>query len=260
MKGYLTNKSIGRYGRFANGLFQIAGLIGIATKQGFHWGVDPFVNHDHKERFWSTEDIDIWKHLKHELPPAQPLHYRETNYPWGYHEITLPNGDFDLRGHFQSEKYFKHCMDEVRHWLTFKDEPTPNDWIAIHVRRGDYGSEYHPLLGIEYYEQAMSMFPAGAHFLIFSDERDKAVALLESLADRFQMSVAPEGNYIEDFKLMKNCHSFICANSSYSLIAALLANQHGKRIIMPKVWWGIAWGENHIEMCRDVYPEGAIVI
>lgn len=259
MKGYITNTSIGHYGRFANGLFQIAALIGIARKQGFEWGIPEFVNHDHKERFGSDEPIDIFNYLANELPPAVPAFYRETTYPFGYHEVLLPEGNHDLRGHFQSEKYFKHVIDEVRHYLTFKEEPKPSDYIALHVRRGDYDDNYHPLLTLDYYERAMGCFPVGARFLIFSDEMDKAVKLLEPLADRFQMSVAPQQNYIEDFKLMKNCHSFICANSSYSFMAALLANQPGKRICMPKNWFGPAWGDP-VGMTKDLYPENAIVI
>ena len=53
----------------------------------------------------------------------------------------------DLRGYFQTEKYFKHIEEEIRSDFTFKDEilvpckemiESVENPIALHVRRGDY--------------------------------------------------------------------------------------------------------------------------
>lgn len=260
MKGYITNKSIGHYGRFANGLFQIAAVIGIARKQGFEWGIDPFINHDHKERFGSTEDIDIYKHFAHEFPPAQPLYYEERNYPFGYHEVQLPFGNHDIRGHFQSEKYFKHCIDEIRYWLSFKGEPGHNNTIALHYRAGDYEEgmdSYHPRCTKEYYEEALKHFPEDQNITVFSNATDEELKAILPIGRTYIIS---DNDYISDFNLMKNCHSFICANSSFSMMAAILAEQPGKKIIAPKKWFGKKWGDNYELLARDIYPEGSIVI
>lgn len=251
MKGIITNTSIGRYGRFANALFQIAAVIGIAREQGFEWELPRFVNWDHKERFGSVEDADIHSYLAHPWEPRDDRHFSERHYQWGYHTVQLPHGNWDLRGHFQDERYFKRHIEEVRYWLTFKDEPELNDYVAIHYRAGDYEDNpnaYHPRCGREYYQQAMAMFP-GRKFIIFSDDPLLAQAHIGCTVE------VANGNYIDDFKLMKSCHSFITANSSYSLMAAILSNQPGKQIVCPKRWFGDVAG---IKM--EGYPEGAVVI
>lgn len=251
MRGILTNTSIGRYGRFANALYQIAAVIGIAREQGFEWELPRFVNWDHKERFGSVEDADVHSYLAHPWQERDPRPFSERHYPWGYHAVQLPMGNWDLRGHFQDDRYFKRHIDEVRYWLTFKDEPELNDYVAIHYRAGDYIDDpnaYHPRCSREYYQQAMAMFP-GRRFLLFSDDPLMAQALIGC-----EMQVA-DGNYIEDFALMKSCHSFITANSSYSLMAATLANQPGKKIVCPKRWFGQQAG-----ITFNGYPAEAVVI
>lgn len=256
MNGQLTNLSIGRYGRFANGLFQIMGLIGIAKRQVFSWGIEPWTNWDHKERFGSSEDIEIWRHLAHALPQPVSHPYAQVDYNWGYQEFNLPPGNYDIRGHFQSPLYFDHAMDEIRYWLRFKDEPADRFEVAVHIRRGDYDDAYHPRLAVEYYAPALSRFP-DRKFIVFSDDHDAAVKLMHDCGvTTFELA---KGNYIEDFKLMKSCHSFICANSSYSYAAALLANQPGKQMVLPRRWFGPAWG-NPDGMTTHLYHPNAIIL
>jgi len=266
MKGVLTNTSIGRYGRFGNALFQIAALIGIARDQGFEWELPRFVNIDHKERFGSDEEIDVHTHLLNQWPERDPRPFPERHYPWGYHTVQLPFGNWDLRGHFQDERYFKRHIDEVRHVLTFKDEPRPNDYVAIHYRAGDYIDDpnaYHPRCSREYYEQAMSLFP-GRRFLLLSDDVTEWVKMMgvipgvEFAGNRTETDCGVyvnKNDYLTDFKLMKSCHSFITANSSYSLMASILANQPGKQIVCPKRWFGPSAG-----ITFEGYPQEAVVI
>lgn len=249
----ITNKSIGAYGRFGNMLFQMAAVIGIARSSGQDFGFAPIVNADHRDRFGSTEDCELDKYFANPLPKIDGRHFQERHHPWGYSDLYLPVGDWDIRGHFQSDKYFKHCIDEVKHWLTFKNEPPLNDYIAIHYRAGDYEeggkNVYHPRCSKEYYEKAMALFP-GRKYLLFSDDiiGFKKLLNLENVE-------SIESDYIDDFKLMKSCHSFICANSSYSLMAAILANQPGKQIVAPSLWFGDPAGGIKMD-----YPENCIVI
>lgn len=253
MKGTLTNHTIGRYGRFANGMFQIMGLIGIAKEQGFDWAVPRWINWDHKERFNSTEDVDVYKHLAHDMPIVENVNWPERHYGWGYHCIQLPTGNQTITGHFQSPKYFENAMPEIRHFLKFKDEPVPSNQVAIHVRRGDYDNAYHPLLDMSYYSQAMALFPLGTEFLLFSDDLPAAQVMFADAATFHNITLHPGRDYLHDFKKMKNCHSFIIGNSSYSAAAAILADQPGKRVIAPRSWFGPAWGSDHVNMSKDIY-------
>lgn len=253
MKGTLTNHTIGRYGRFANGIYQIMGLIGIAREQGFDWAVPRWVNWDHRERFNSTEDVDIYKHLAHEMPEVSNVNWPERHYGWGWHQVILPAGNQSITGHFQSPKYFENAMTEIRHFLTFRDEPAQSNQVAVHVRRGDYDPQWHVHLGMDYYTEAMSRFPVGTEFLLFSDDLPAAQEMFKEAATQYQITLFPGTDYIQDFKKMKSCHSFIIANSSYSAAAATLANQPGKRVIAPRAWFGPAWGDGHREMSKDIY-------
>lgn len=253
----LTFSQLGRYGRFANQLFQIAGTIGLARKHGYSYGFPAWKNHDHAERFGSTEDIDLQKYFKNPLPEVDAIGYPDHPIPWGYHPSMRIPDNVSLSGHMQSEKYFSHCKDIIQHYFTMKDEPEQNDLCAIHVRLGDYDDRYHPRLGVEYYQRAMACYPPDTIFMLFSDD---LVAAYKMFAPTKRLRHTVEGNYIDDFKLMKSCKHFIIGNSSYSLMAAILGRHPDKKIVCPSNWFGPAWGSCYKEMSKDIYPENAIII
>lgn len=249
----ITYLNLGRMGRFGNALFEIAGTIGVATKNGHPFAFPLFINHDAKERFGSTEDIEVYKHFVNPLPLVpEGLPWESLNYHWDYRDYWLPpTGNYNLNAHFQSEKYFEHCMEMVRHYFRMVDEPEQNEYVAIHYRAGDYDADsngYHPRCSREYYEAAMALFP-GEKFMFFSDDLNEAMRL-------FPGELASTGTYIDDFKLMKRCKSFICANSSFSHMAALLGEHPDKKIVMPRRWFGAVAG---IDM-EGQYPRNAIIL
>ena len=251
----LTFSQLGKYGRFANQLYQIAGVIGIAVKSGQPYGFPDWRNHDHVDRFGSNEDCEIAKHLVNPLPTIVPVNYESRFIGWGYHDVCLPSGNWDLSGHFQSPRYFKHCIELVREQLKMKDEYGPCDFVAIHYRAGDYDPDpnaYHPRCSKEYYREAMSKFP-GAKFLAFSDNTDELMSMISEFGD---VTVFKGKDYIDDYKKMLSCRHFIIANSSYSAFAATMANQEGKTVVAPKKWFGEVAGING----NDIYDENWIVI
>lgn len=252
----LTFSQLGRYGRFANQLFQVAGTIGLATKHGYGYAFPRWVNHDHKERFGSTEDVDIYKHFAHALPTAD-VQLPDFPIGWGYHDLHLPD-NVSISGHLQSEKYFSHCKDLIRHYFTMADEPEQNDACAIHVRLGDYDDRYHTRLKGSYYGQAADQMPAGTKFLIFSDDVESAIAMFRGLGKvpSPEYTFVVNQSYLDDFRLMKSCKHFITGNSSYSLMAAILGKHPDKKIVCPSQWFGPAWNPE----TKDLYPEGAIVL
>jgi hypothetical protein len=232
-------------------MFQIAAIIGIARKSGQPYGFEPWFNHDHKDRFGSSEDCDIQKYFVNELPSLNPqLDYEERFINWGYEDLYFPTGNWDLRGHFQSDKWFSNAIDEVRFYFEMKGEQE-YPVTAVHYRAGDYGGDYHPRMQVEYYREAMRQVEGP--YLVFSDDIEEARTLFYPLNPEVSFS----GNdYISDFRVMKGCKNFICANSSYSLMAAILSNQPGKKIVCPRTWFGPAAGLP----TEDLYPENSIVI
>lgn len=264
MKGCVTMLQLGSYGRFANGMFQIAGILGIARKNGLEPVFPLWQNKWHRDGGFGNEDIDVYKYFVNPLPPIpEGIEWLpEKPIPWGYHDVELGEGNWNLSGHFQSEKYFHNSIWEVRHYFTMKDEPPLNDYCAIHVRLGDYDNAYHPRLGFDYYSRAMAAFPTAQKFLVFSDDIESAKRIMEEVFNRTLTVGAyveySEGrDYIEDFKLMKTCRHFIIGNSSYSAMAAILGTAPDKRVVAPRPWFGPAYTSIDGE---DIYGEGWTVI
>ena len=233
----ITFNELGKYGRFGNQLFQIAGTIGLAEKHGYDYGFPKWINHDHKDRFSSPEDINIYDYFINQLPEVESGEYDQYYIPWGFHDIII-NDFVSLHGHMQSEKYFKHCRDKILHFFRMKDldpfTPDPGS-IAIHIRLGDYDGDYHPRLGMEYYGKALEKFSSWNKIYIFSDDITAARKLFGSTCEYV------EGNhYMIDFYIMRKCKHFIIGNSTYSWWAAWLSEDPESRVIMPCKWFGPA--------------------
>lgn len=257
MKGYCTFSQLGRYGRFANQVYQVAGTIGIARRNGMEPVFPLWRNYDHAERFASKEDINVSDYFVNPLPTLTHESlvtkqfveegWKSKPVEWGYHEVVLPAGYWDLSGHFQSLKYFEHCIDEVRHYMAMHDEPKiTQPYTAVHARRGDYDNKYHPVIPVEWYVNAMRHFSADTRFLVFSD----SPVFGSQLADALQIHglnnhanniLQYRGDYLSSFALMKRCEHFVIGNSSYSAAAATLAEGKDKQVIAPRTWFGQAY-------------------
>lgn len=240
-KGIVTFSRLGRFGRFANQLYQIAGTIGIARRNGFDFFFPDFINHD-ALNFGQTEDIHAGAYFVNPLPLYNGPPLPELGIPWGYQDVKLSRS-VDLLGHFQSVKYFEHCLDEVKWFMRMKDEPPLQDVCAIHWRAGDYGEQpspqhpdgnpYHPRMKMSYYHPAMKYFPHDQKFLVFSDDIEGARAMFGT-----GVEYSEGRTYLEDFALMKRCRHFIIANSSFSAFAAILGDAPDKIVVAPAPWFG----------------------
>jgi len=137
MRKIVTFARLGSYGRFANQLFQISGTIGIARRNRFDFAFPAWRNHATLK--FGQPDLDVEARFEHPLPlyTAAPLpeHFVE----FGYQDVRLRRS-VSLLGFFQSERFFSHCLDKVKHYFRMKDEPPLNDYCAIHWRARDYGA------------------------------------------------------------------------------------------------------------------------
>lgn len=230
--------SLGCYGRAANAFYQVAGILGIAKKNNLEPVFPLLINHCARDQFGSTEDAEMYKYFVHQLPPIpEGIQWQpEISIPWGYSDVRLSPGNWNLSGHFQAPKYFADCRDQVSHYFRMKEEPPQNDYTAIHYRAGDYQegtNNYHPRMTMDYYAPAMNR--VGGPYLVFSDDIAEAKKLFGS-----SIEYSEGKDYIQDWKLMKRCKSFIVANSSYSAMAAMLGEHPDKVVIAPRPWFGKA--------------------
>lgn len=242
----ITYKNLGRYGRIGNQMFEIAGTIGFATLNDYEFGFPYWKNYDQLERFGGGEDIDIQSWFEHWLPPIdEKVQYKDFNVKWGYHNLFVPDNS-NLIGHMQSEKYFLHCEELIRHYFKFKNETTKqNNTLAVHFRGGDYGGSYHPTCTADYYSAARKEFPKDLRVLLFTDDPDRAVNVIP-----FEYELVTGNHSMVDMEIMSKCDHHIIANSTFSWWGAWLANS--KKVVAPSVWFGP--DARGLET-KDIYPE-----
>ena len=101
----------------------------------------------------------------------------------------------------------------------------------------------------------MSFFP-NELLIFFTDDIPAASILFAPLMQKYKILYADGKNYIEDFKLMKRCKSFIIANSSFSAMAAWLGTHEEKKVVSPSCWFGKVADIS----AKDIYHHSWIVI
>lgn len=266
----ISFNKLGNLGRLGNQMFQYASLKGIALKNQYEFVIPP------KEIF-GKEDEKVLSDINSTIYDVFDITHKNckiTNFPillekTHSFDSTLFNlcpDNIDLMGYFQTEKYFSHIEDLIREDFSFKKEIkelckklfldlnlTENS-ISLHVRRGDYVQlqDYHPLVSIEYYKNALSLMPNGLPILIFTDDVEWCKQQELFYEDRFLIS---ENNQTGiDLCLMTMCKYHIIANSSLSWWGSWLAKS--EKTIAPKNWFHEKTNNN----CSDKYLKNWILI
>ena len=219
----ITFSELGKWGRLGNSLFEIAATISLALKNNDSYG---FPNWEYKDHF--NLNYCYFNSIKVEKIYKEPcFQYKEIPY----------SKNLDLRGYFQSEKYFIEYKDLILDLLSPKYEVKPESGsCGIHVRRGDYLSLkdcYHQL-DMLYYSKAIDRIKA-KKYIIFSDDINWCKNNFKGSMFEFSESKTP----YEDLAIMsKRCENLIIANSSFSWWGAYLNNNPNKIIIAPQKWFG----------------------
>ncbi len=220
----VTVKLVGGLG---NQLFQISAAYALSKKWGQEYCIPKSSDNCHKPDPYSFSNI---KYSDHDF--NFPVYKEGKNFE--YHEIPKYE-NVCLEGYFQSEQYFANYREEILKLFDF-DWRKNDEWVSIHVRRGDYLKypEMHPVLPVSYYEKAMQYFIdlGFRNFHVFSDD----IAWCKyNLPFRFFMNMKynESGNEIRDLEDMSGNSGIIMANSTYSWWAAWLNQNPYKKIIAP---------------------------
>jgi len=187
---------------------------------------------------------------------------------FSYKPIQVSDDNINLRGYFQSEKYFEKHKKYILNTLVlpnkmiidlnnkYKHIIECENTVSIHVRRGDYlGLQHvHYVQTLDYYQEAIKKFPEDSMFVIFSDDIHwcKEIPLFKHLKN---VQFIQDIDYNELY-IMSRCKHNIIANSTFSWWAAYMNPNVNKIIIAPKIWFGPK-GPNDLQ---DLIPPSWIII
>lgn len=230
---------LGRVGRLGNALYELASTLGIARARG----VEPRFNADWIHRPWfSVPD----RYFAEDLTDCVPAHFTDA----------VAHIDERHRIYLQDHNLFAGVMDELREWLApsrlavellaeqdrFRRLPRPI--LSVHVRRGDNapGGDpgvpqkhlWHPLPSLDYYHRAIALLrPDAASLAVFSDDIEWCHQMVPG-ADYYHHGLSRpkehEADYLTapvldwiDWQMQVRCDLHVCSNSTYGIMAALIA-------------------------------------
>lgn len=221
---------LGTKGNLGNQLFQIASTIGIAVSNNQLYGFPSW-----KYNQYFMHKLPVYTSGKNYKP------IKESRFE--YQNYNLQNGDFDLMGWFQTEKYFD--IEKTQFYFTFKPEiidflrtkykkELSNKNILISVRRGDFvNNPQFYQLSYRYYTLALiHNFPDWQQRTIFFTSDDIQYC-------KYHFGFLKNAFFIENLEPIKQlafstlCDDFIISNSTFSWWQAWLAQSTNKRIIRP---------------------------
>ncbi len=233
-------------GRLGNNLFQLAATIGYAKAYNVGWGIrkgyrDPGHKADQVDRFFPH------------LPEFNGQFRAYNEQDFFYKPIPFHPGGVRIVGFWQSLKYFEEAQEEVRKWIKVPIVSGYEDYVSIHVRRGDYVqyAASFPPITVEYISQALSEVPNAKFAMVFSDD---IAWCKQQWGSEFQYS---EGrNEFEDLSLMASCGHNIISNSTLAWWGGYLNPNPNKIVVSPHHlnWFGPA--NPHRENTFDLIPDG----
>lgn len=251
-------------GGLGNMMFEIAAMVSLAHDNNDTCGfvnIEPQIAYLNNETNFNPnmkhaqEYMYLLQQFKCDLPLSYP---QQFSVPYHYVPLQYVKGAF-YDGFFQSEKWFKHNRSKVLNVLKQSSEQHQlmlnkyqqvlqlQNRVAIHVRRGDYvtNQQNHNLLGLDYFNAALSHFP-NCNYVFFSDD-------IEWCKQNFTMPntyFVSDKDYVEIY-LMAEMDHFIISNSSFGWWGAWMSCNESKQVIGPKKWFG----PNIQHNTNDVLPE-----
>ncbi len=163
-------------------------------------------------------------------------------------------------GYQQDPRYFREIKDLVLQEFSFKDPLSGNalklskemektNSVCLHFRRGDYLKYGYPVLGNQYYLDAINYIKEKTKLPVklyaFSDD---IKWVKENFKPKDPITYVDEFGSKTDLHLMTQCKHNVIANSTYSWWGAFLNKNPNKIVVAPDVWDRLDpnWGKNII--------------
>lgn len=236
-----------------NLMFQIAAAIGHSKK--YNKTTKFYKQFYSPSRHGSIEQYQhniLKKIIFDDLEKESAVFYKYNEPDFSYSPIPDSIDSIVLFGYFQSYRYFDHCKPDIINFFNFslpnynyKDILEKENTCSIHVRRGDYTqlSNYHTVLDISYYQNAIDLLGKDYIYIIISDDINWCYSVFNSLNfnSKIKFIFLENSKPCEDFYIAKNCKNNIIANSTFSWWSAWLNTNTSKKVVIPKKWFGEAY-------------------
>lgn len=259
----ITNNLLNIGGRLGNQMFQYATLLGIKHKKGYDIVLD-------KENLYDSMLTNTFNLKQCSIIEKSDVLFDST-YCENCHcfdpNVLEVDDDTNLRGYFQTEKYFEHCRDVVKKEFSFNEQIQKevddflnpykdHNLVSVHVRRTDYlvYTNIHSKCDMFYYEQAFDRLnKPETTFVVVSDD-------IAWCKENFKMDnvVYSSGAYDFDLCLQSKCNHHIISNSTFSWWGAWLGKNSNKEIIAPENWFDVEYAKNLPDY--DIVPKNWIKI
>jgi len=226
----ITFSRLGKKGNLGNQMFQIASTVGIALKNDQEFSFPK----------WEYSEYFITK-----LPLIQKFENFESvkEKSYKYNDLKLEEGNYDLDGWLQSEKYFDERI--IKGLFLFEEKfinGLLNNYkflfnkktIIISIRRGDFiNHPYYFQLSIKYYFLALiKNFPdwRERNLIFTSDDITYCKYHFSFLKNAFFLEKLTA---IEQLALGSQCDDFVISNSTFSWWLAWLGEKQDSKVIRP---------------------------
>lgn len=267
----LKQTSLGENGRCGNQLWQVACMLGIQAKHKCTVIIPKWKYANDFNLVVEQSDDQSFTHFYEE----PYFHYKEFNPDEAVEFRAGEQKIINLKGYFQSIKYWQHCEEEVLKQFDFSDGLLKKAkrmilrakqfsygsvLISIHFRFGDYvGNPYYAnLTGTDYYIEAIEYFKKSFPnkklvFFIFSDDKELAWNFVSKkligVMDKGKFIISNFSEEIDDLCLQSLCTHNIIANSSFSWWSSFLNKNKDKTVIAPTKdkWFGTTGKHNNVD-------------
>ena len=243
----VTATYLGTRGDMGNQIFQLACII-AAGKRSHAITILP-------TRISILPIIELFDLTQFEWQDVTP---EATFYEYdNYERIVIPSDGriYDINGYRQAYKYFEDFTNDIKNIFTPRIEilnavriVVPPEYIAIHIRKGDYMKFMHkiPLLRefrrcqLEYYKRGIlklrESYPE-CPLLVCTDSPKWVTPLLAELDSRAILAPIPNdvNPKFGDFCTLYLANGLVISNSTYSWWAAYLRSK--RLVICPSPWW-----------------------
>ena len=215
-------------GGLGNQLFQIAAASLISKTQDRElWLPDTPKTHHSAARYYETI-LRLWSDRVRDIGPCAEQHEKT----YSFQNWCLPPEPVRLYGYFQNYRYVPADFQST---LVLPSVPSL-DGAFLHIRGGDYVRHpFHDVGLSTYYERAVSHFPPGTHFHVFTNDVSYAKSL--PILQKVSHSFVTDSDEVVCLAKMKACTvGGICANSTFSWWGAYL-NRGTRMLILPSKWF-----------------------